>query len=137
MGTQIPSVDARFRTQDQGPSSRTAFAIPPISGTVSTDGCNDAKYRQETQDAGRILPPRPITIRFLTETLLRPSTGHLLDWLARKAVAPAPEHAIRGWTPFSLVIDAFLVRAAHDAVTHNNGEDALAIDELEDLAGDV
>jgi len=48
-----------------------------------------------------------------------------------------PECTLGRWTPLPLVIDAFLVRAAHNAITHNNRENALAIDELENLAGDL
>ena len=44
----------------------------------------------------------------------------LLDWLPRKAVAPMPECAVGRWAPFPLIVDAFLVRAAHDAISHND-----------------
>jgi hypothetical protein len=45
-----------------------------------------------------------------------------------------PECAVGRWTPFPVLIDAVLVRAAHDAVGHDDRQGALAIDELEDLA---
>src|SRR5262245_1751295 len=44
----------------------------------------------------------------------------LLDLLARNSVAPAPECPIGRCAPLPLVIDAFLVRAAHDTATHND-----------------
>ena len=47
-----------------------------------------------------------------------------------------PECALGSWTPFPFVIDAFLVRAAHDAVSHDDRKGALDLDELKYLAGD-
>ena len=61
----------------------------------------------------------------------------LLDYLPGKSVAPMPKCAVGRRAPFPVVVDALLVRAAHDAVSHNDRERTLAFDELQDLAGDV
>jgi hypothetical protein len=52
------------------------------------------------------------------------------DQLARKAIAPMPEGAVGIWAPLAFVVDALLMRAAHDAVGNDDREGALVLDEL-------
>ncbi len=62
------------------------------------------------------------------------SRARSMDHLAGKAIAPVPERADR--TPLAFVVDAFLVRAADDAVDHRDRQGVMGLDELQYLLGD-
>jgi hypothetical protein len=54
-----------------------------------------------------------------------------VDSLPRESISPTPEFA--DGTPFSFVVNSFLVWAADDAIRHDNRQDAMALYEVQDL----
>jgi hypothetical protein len=46
--------------------------------------------------------------------------------LPRKTIAPKPEGAVGIWAELAVIVDSFLVRAAHDAVSDDDRKGALA-----------
>src|SRR5437868_6599787 len=80
-----------------------------FSGREPRSGCNDATF------AGR-------------------SPRRSVDSLPRKPLSTTPELA--NGTPFSFVINPFLVWAADDAVRHDDRQDVMALYEVQDLLQD-
>src|SRR5580700_290746 len=58
-----------------------------------------------------------------------------MDPLPGKTIPSVPELANR--TPFAVVVNAFLVRAADDGVSHRNRQHAMLLHEFQYLAGDA
>jgi hypothetical protein len=57
-----------------------------------------------------------------------------VDSLPRESISPTPEFA--DGTPFSFVVNSFLVWAADDAIRHDDRQDAMALYEVQDLLRD-
>src|SRR6516164_2307277 len=80
------------------------------------------------------LPRRAERRLRLTRRVSSPSLNSL-NHLSGKSVPAAPKVAERA--PLTLIVDAFLVRAADNAAGHGNRERSVLFNELQNLPGDI